>query len=121
MRAYGTNNGATTLADILERVLDKGVIIAGDIKINLLDIELLTIQIRLLVCSMEKAVEMGIDWWTIDKNLSTKVKLVNPLTGQGDKDLSIEEALQEQREEMLSLQKRLNMLESMKGVEKTSL
>lgn len=55
---------SSTLADILERILDKGLVIAGDIKIKLVDIELLTIQIRLLVCSVEKAREMGIDWWT---------------------------------------------------------
>jgi len=51
------------LADILERVLDKGLVIAGDIKIKLCDVELLSIQIRLLVCSVEKAREMGITWW----------------------------------------------------------
>jgi hypothetical protein len=62
---------SATLADILERVLDKGVVIAGDIKIKLVDIELLTIQIRLVVCSVERAVEMGMDWWTLDPNLSS--------------------------------------------------
>ena len=51
------------LADVLERVLDKGIVIAGDIKIDLLDIELLTVRIRLLVASADKAREMGIDWW----------------------------------------------------------
>ena len=59
------------LADILERVLDKGIIIAGDIKVNLLDIELLTIKIRLLIVSVDKAVEMGIDWWRNDPMLSS--------------------------------------------------
>jgi Gas vesicle protein len=59
------------LADILERVLDKGIIIAGDIRVNLLDIELLTIKIRLLICSVDKAQEMGIDWWRNDPMLST--------------------------------------------------
>jgi hypothetical protein len=54
------------LADILERVLDKGIIIAGDIQVNLLDIELLTIKIRLLIVSVDKAQEMGIDWWRND-------------------------------------------------------
>jgi hypothetical protein len=54
------------LADVLERVLDKGIVIAGDIQINLLDIELLTIKLRLLVASADKAREMGIDWWTGD-------------------------------------------------------
>jgi hypothetical protein len=59
-----------TLADILERVLDKGIVIAGDIQINLLDIELLTIKLRLLVASVERAREMGIDWWEHDPALS---------------------------------------------------
>jgi gas vesicle protein GvpA/GvpJ/GvpM family len=59
------------LADILERVLDKGIVIAGDIQINLLDIELLTIKLRLLVASVDKAREMGIDWWERDPALSS--------------------------------------------------
>lgn len=59
------------LADILERVLDKGIVIAGDIRVNLLDIELLTIRIRLLVVSVDKAAEMGIDWWRTDPMLSS--------------------------------------------------
>jgi Gas vesicle protein len=59
-----------SLADVLERVLDKGIIIAGDIRVNLLEIELLTIKIRLLVVSVDKAMEMGIDWWTRDPMLS---------------------------------------------------
>src|SRR3954453_19382155 len=58
------------LADVLERVLDKGIVIAGDIQINLLDIELLTIKLRLLVASADKAREMGIDWWQGDPFLS---------------------------------------------------
>ena len=62
---------STNLADILERVLDKGIVIAGDIRVNLLDIELLTIKIRLLVASVDKAREMGIDWWEHDPTLSS--------------------------------------------------
>ena len=58
------------LADVLERVLDKGIVIAGDIQINLLDIELLTVKIRLLIASADKAREMGIDWWEGDPFLS---------------------------------------------------
>jgi hypothetical protein len=58
------------LADVLERILDKGIVIAGDIQINLLDIELLTIRLRLLVASADKAREMGIDWWEGDPFLS---------------------------------------------------
>jgi hypothetical protein len=54
---------STNLADLLERVLDKGIVIAGDIRIKLVDVELLTIQIRLLVCSVDKAKEIGMDWW----------------------------------------------------------
>jgi len=53
----------TNLADLLERILDKGIVIAGDIKISLVDIELLTIQLRLVICSVDKAKEMGMDWW----------------------------------------------------------
>jgi hypothetical protein len=59
-----------SLADILERVLDKGIVIAGDITINLLDIELLTIKVRLLIASVDKAREMGINWWETDNALS---------------------------------------------------
>jgi hypothetical protein len=73
MDRYGLASAAPRpegLADILERVLDKGIIIAGDIRVNLLDIELLTVKIRLLVVSVDKAMEMGIDWWTRDPMLS---------------------------------------------------
>ncbi|WP_037888035.1 gas vesicle protein GvpJ [Streptomyces sp. NRRL S-87] len=63
---------SANLADILERVLDKGIVIAGDIRINLLDIELLTIKLRLLIASVDKAKEMGIDWWEHDPALSSR-------------------------------------------------
>ncbi|MER0449240.1 gas vesicle protein [Streptomyces sp. Edi4] len=69
--AYPSDGGGANLADILERVLDKGIVIAGDIRINLLDIELLTIKLRLVVASIDKAKEMGIDWWEDDPSLST--------------------------------------------------
>src|SRR4051795_5521284 len=62
--------GRQNLADILERVLDKGIVIAGDITINVLDIELLNIKLRLLVASVDKAREMGINWWETDPALS---------------------------------------------------
>jgi hypothetical protein len=65
-----TSPRGDSLADLLERVLDKGIVIAGDITINLLDIELLTVKIRLLVASVDKAREMGIDWWEHDPRLS---------------------------------------------------
>ena len=70
------------LADVLERVLDKGIVIAGDIQINLLDIELLTIKLRLLVASADKAREMGIDWWEGD-----------PFLSRGREDGSLEDRL----------------------------
>jgi Gas vesicle protein len=63
--------GTSNLADVLERVLDKGIVIAGDIKINLLEVELLTIKLRLLVASVDRAKEMGIDWWEHDRALSS--------------------------------------------------
>jgi Gas vesicle protein len=73
-QAHGRNapqsNGPANLADILERVLDKGIVIAGDIQINLLDIELLTIKLRLLIASVDRAQEMGINWWESDPSLS---------------------------------------------------
>ncbi len=58
---------SSTLADLFERVLDKGIVIAGDIKIKLVEVELLTIQIRLVVCSVEKAKELGLDWWNTNR------------------------------------------------------
>lgn len=63
---------SSALADVLERVLDKGIIIAGDIKIKLVDIELLTIQIRLVICSVDKAREMGLDWWINNPAFSSR-------------------------------------------------
>jgi hypothetical protein len=69
-----TSAGPSSLADILERVLDKGIVIAGDIQINLLEIELLTIKIRLLVASVDRAKEMGINWWESDSSLNTTTK-----------------------------------------------
>ena len=65
---------ATNLAEILERVLDKGIVIAGDIEIKIADDELLTIKIRLLIASVDKAMEMGINWWQTDSFLSSKAK-----------------------------------------------
>lgn len=61
---------STGLVDVLDRVLDKGLVIAGDIKISLAEVELLTIRIRLLVCSLDKAQEIGLDWWKYDRELS---------------------------------------------------
>ncbi len=60
----------STLGEILEKILDKGIVIAGDISISLADVELLTIKIRLVVASVDKAMEMGINWWKSDPYLS---------------------------------------------------
>src|SRR5436190_9329094 len=88
--------GPANLADILERVLDKGIVIAGDIQINLLDIELLTIKLRLLVASVERAQEMGINWWESDPALSSHAR-----------------ELEEENEDLRS---RLERLEQMAGL-----
>ena len=65
---------STNLADLLERILDKGIVIAGDIRINLCDVELLTIQIRLVICSVDKAKEMGMDWWVNNPAFSSRAR-----------------------------------------------
>ena len=62
---------AQGLVDVLDRILDKGLVVAGDIRIRLADVELLTIQVRLLVCSVDKATEIGLDWWRTDPRFST--------------------------------------------------
>lgn len=59
------------LVDVLDRILDKGLVVAGDIRIRLADVELLTIQIRLLVCSVDKAEEIGLDWWRTEPRFSS--------------------------------------------------
>src|SRR4051794_28923525 len=64
-------NPPQNLADVLERVLDKGIVIVGDIQVRLLDIELLTIKVRLMIASVERAQEMGINWWEGDPFVST--------------------------------------------------
>ena len=71
--AITQSTNSATLADVLERILDKGLVIAGDIKIKLVDIELLTIQIRLVIASVEKAKELGLDFWVTDKNFNAKL------------------------------------------------
>lgn len=80
---------SSSLADILERVLDKGIVVAGDIKIKLVDIELLTIQIRLVVCSVDKAKEIGLDWWTNNPsfNLSNSPAQLQPASSEIEKRL----------------------------------
>ena len=92
------------LADVLERVLDKGIVIAGDIQINLLDIELLTIKLRLLIASVDRAREMGINWWESDSSLQS--------LGSGDDRNGARQLEQENRE----LRERLERLEHALGV-----
>ena len=94
---------STNLADILERVLDKGIVIAGDIQINLLDIELLTIKLRLLIASVDRAREMGINWWESDSSLQS----LEPAEGEDRGRLE-----RENRE----LRERLERLERQVGV-----
>ena len=65
-----SHHRATGLVDVLDRVLDKGLVIAGDIKVSLAEVELLTIRIRLLICSIDKAEQIGLDWWKYDHHLS---------------------------------------------------
>jgi len=71
MQRVPTVSGTANLLDILDRVLDKGLVIAGDIRVSLANVELLTIRIRLLVCSVDKAEQIGLNWWKFDPNLST--------------------------------------------------
>jgi hypothetical protein len=72
---------STNLADLLERILDKGIVIAGDIKIKLVDVELLTLQIRLVICSVDKAKEMGLDWWVHNPAFNSRFGQEVPAVG----------------------------------------
>jgi hypothetical protein len=69
-----TYRRSTGLVDVLDRVLDKGLVVAGDIRVSLAEVELLTIRIRLLVCSIDKAEQIGLDWWRQDPNLSVAAR-----------------------------------------------
>lgn len=71
------SNRSTGLVDVLDRVLDKGLVIAGDIKVSLAEVELLTIRIRLLVCSIDKAEQIGLDWWKYDRHFSPSRQALN--------------------------------------------
>jgi hypothetical protein len=88
------NTRASGLVDILDRVLDKGLVVAGDIKISIAEVELLTIRIRLLVCSIDKAEQIGLDWWKHDRHLSA-----------GTQALAVEN--DELREQIKRLERRL--------------
>ncbi|MDW8806914.1 gas vesicle protein [Streptomyces scabiei] len=96
---YGGGQGSSAnLADILERVLDKGIVIVGDIKINLLDIELLTIKLRLLVASVDKAKEIGIDWWEHDPALSSRASRSDGRRSLADENERLRAEVKELRE-----------------------
>ena len=69
-KSVSSYSQSTNLADILERVLDKGIVVAGDINVNIAEIELISIKIRLIICSVDKAKELGINWWKSDPYLS---------------------------------------------------
>ena len=88
------NSEATNLADILERVLDKGIVIAGDIKVELAGVELLNIKIRLLVASVDKAMEMGINWWQNDPALSSNAAAMQAQNADLQRRLAALEAQQ---------------------------
>ena len=76
MERVPTVSGTTNLVDILDRVLDKGLVIAGDVRVSLANVELLTIRIRLLVCSVDKAEQIGLNWWKYDPHLTMQAPVV---------------------------------------------
>jgi len=84
MERVPTVSGTTNLIDILDRVLDKGLVIAGDIRVSLANVELLTVRIRLLVCSVDKAEEIGLNWWKHDPNLTTPIQPATPIARFGE-------------------------------------
>ena len=106
----GRPENTANLADILERVLDKGIVIAGDIQINLLDIELLTIKLRLLIASVDRAKEMGINWWESDPTLQR----LGPGEDNGDRE-RLETENRELRERLERLEERLGVGEGSGG------
>ena len=124
---YGAGNGTsasggrppTNLGDILERVLDKGLVIAGDIQVNLLDIELLTIKLRLVIASLDTARQVGINWWENDPWLNAEAgrrPVRREKTGRrelpGDREPVDGDGIGELREEIRRLHGRVNELES---------
>jgi hypothetical protein len=85
------------LVDVLDRILDKGLVIAGDIKVSLANVELLTLQIRLLVCSIDKAEQIGLNWWRYDTNLTTRAERAEA------ENLELRERLSELEQEIKKL------------------
>lgn len=87
MERLPTVSGTTNLIDILDRVLDKGLVIAGDVRVSLANVELLTIRIRLLVCSVDKAEQIGLNWWKFDPNLTAQALPAAPAAPNGRRRL----------------------------------
>jgi len=107
--------GTTNLAEILERVLDKGIVIAGDIKLSLGDVEILTLQIRLVVCSVDKAKEMGMDWWTNNPAFSPYVqreKQVETLARIEQRLSDLEDSIEQKAERRTRTRKRTGAIRS---------
>lgn len=105
-----------TLADILERVLETGIVVAGDIRVNLNDVELLTIQIRLLICSVDKADEMGIDWWKSADYLTAEKRADADEDPTEDDDLPVEDL----NDRLAQLEERLQAIDPDGGEESTT-
>ncbi|MGH9513148.1 MAG: gas vesicle protein [Terriglobales bacterium] len=85
MERVPTVSGTTNLLDILDRILDKGLVIAGDVRISLANVELLTIRIRLLVCSVDKAEQIGLNWWKYDPHLTMQAAAAPPVLPESRK------------------------------------
>jgi hypothetical protein len=98
----GHTRGNAGLVDVLDRVLDKGLVVAGDIKVSLAEVELLTIRIRLMICSIDKAEEIGLDWWKYDRHLSP------------GREQILQENL-ELRDQLRALERRIETLTRAKG------
>jgi hypothetical protein len=90
------------LVDILDRILDKGLVVAGDIKINLANVELLTIRIRLLVCSIDKAEEIGMNWWRSDPNYASPVIEAADIAALNAKLDALSQKLQQMEQKQVS-------------------
>ena len=89
MERVPTISGTANLLDILDRILDKGLVIAGDVRVSLANVELLTIRIRLLVCSVDKAEQIGLNWWKFDPNLSQPAQAGRPELAFGERETRV--------------------------------
>ncbi|MCF6137390.1 gas vesicle protein [Pseudalkalibacillus berkeleyi] len=101
---------SNTIVDVLEKVLDKGVVIAGDIRVGIADVELLTIKIRLIVSSVDKAKEIGMDWWETDPYLSSKAN--------EHKTKALEEENKELKDRLETIEAELNQPNRLKTTNK---